>query len=86
MVRRRHVLAVVFGCMGPALWPAAPARADVTEEQREEAKHRFSQGSEKYLARRYSEALDDLRVSYRLVPSPNSGLLIASGPPAQGTM
>jgi hypothetical protein len=76
MVRPGHVLAVVIGCMGPALWPALPARAQ-TEEQREEAKRRFSQGSEKFLTRHYAEALEDLRASHRLVPSPNSGLLIA---------
>ena len=52
------------------------ARAE-TEEAREEAKRLFAQGSSAFLASRYAEALGDLRASYKLVPSPNSGLLIA---------
>jgi hypothetical protein len=48
-----------------------------TEDAREEAKRLFTQGSASFLAKRYPEALESLRLSYKLVPSPNSGLLIA---------
>jgi hypothetical protein len=50
---------------------------DVAQEQADEATRLFAKGSQQLLARRYAEALDSLRASYRLVPSPNSGLLIA---------
>ena len=42
-----------------------------------EARRYFSEGSAHYLAKHYAEALEALRISHRLVPSPNSGLLIA---------
>ena len=42
-----------------------------------EARRLFSLGSARYTAGRFEEALDLLRASYRLLPSPNSGLLIA---------
>jgi hypothetical protein len=42
-----------------------------------DARKLFTQGSELYLAHKYDEALDALRKSYELVPSPNSGLIIA---------
>ncbi|MDB4933505.1 MAG: hypothetical protein JWP87_477, partial [Labilithrix sp.] len=69
-------IAVALGCMAPVLAAPSAARAD-TEETREEAKRLFAQGSSEFLAKRYAEALEDLRASYKLVPSPNSGLLIA---------
>ena len=59
-----------------ALIPAK-AHADTDDATRDEAKRLFQQGSSELLAKRYPEALDDLRASYKLVPSPNSGLLIA---------
>jgi hypothetical protein len=60
----------------PLVLAPAVARAE-TEEAREEAKRLFARGSSAFLANRYAEALEDLRASYKLVPSPNSGLLIA---------
>ncbi len=47
------------------------------EDRRAEATREFARGSEQYVAKRYGLALDALRASYRLVPSPNSMLLIA---------
>jgi hypothetical protein len=41
------------------------------------AKKRFAEGSTLYLAGRYAEALEVLKTSYDLVPSPNSELVIA---------
>jgi hypothetical protein len=77
MLRNRPAaLLVVLGCVLPVVSAPRSARAD-TEESREEAKRLFAQGSSAYLAKRYGEALEDLRASYKLVPSPNSGLLIA---------
>jgi hypothetical protein len=70
------VLVLAFGCVIPVMAVSTPARAD-TEEAREEAKRLFAQGSSAFLAKRYADALEDLRASYKLVPSPNSGLLIA---------
>jgi hypothetical protein len=55
----------------------ATARADTEDATRDEARRLFQQGSAELLARRYAEALENLRASYKLVPSPNSGLLIA---------
>lgn len=43
----------------------------------EEAKRRYAEGQAKYLAGKYDEALAILLQSNALVPSPNSGLLIA---------
>ncbi len=75
---RLRVLVLLAGLVGSVPVLAAPrvARAQ-TEDAREEAKRLFSQGSSAFLAKRYSEALESLRVSYKLVASPNSGLLIA---------
>lgn len=53
------------------------ARADTEDAARDDAKRLFQQGSADLLAKRYPEALENLRASYKLVPSPNSGLLIA---------
>ena len=61
---------------GPVIAMPRVAHAQ-TEDAREEAKRLFTQGSAAFLGRRYTEALESLRVSYKLVPSPNSGLLIA---------
>lgn len=80
MLRTRSTaLLLVLGCVLPIVSAPNAARADTrdTEESREEAKRLFAQGSSEYLAKRYGEALEDLRASYKLVPSPNSGLLIA---------
>lgn len=71
-----RALAVFLGCLIPLSAAPLTARAD-TEETREEARRLFGQGSTAFLAKRYGEALDELRASYKLVPSPNSGLLIA---------
>lgn len=60
----------------PLVSASSPARAD-TEDPRDEAKRLFTAGSSELLVKHYAEALDDLRASYKLVPSPNSGLLIA---------
>jgi hypothetical protein len=62
--------------MAPASLVPTTAHAD-TEDTRDEAKRLFQRGSSELLAKHYVEALDDLRASYKLVPSPNSGLLIA---------
>lgn len=61
-------------CSSPVL--AAPP-PDATPQQVEEAKRRYSEGHAKFLAGRYDEALAILIQSNALVPSPNSGLLIA---------
>jgi hypothetical protein len=50
----------------------APDEAAVSE-----ARQLFLRGSDLFLARKFSDALDSLRASYNLVPSPNSGLVIA---------
>ncbi len=42
-----------------------------------EAKQLFLRGSDLFLAHKFADALDSLRASYNLVPSPNSGLVIA---------
>jgi hypothetical protein len=55
----------------------ATAHADPEDATRDDAKRLFQQGSADLLAKRYPEALESLRASYKLVPSPNSGLLIA---------
>jgi len=73
---RLRALVIVLGCAMPVFLAPAAARAD-TEDPRDDAKRLFSQGSAAFLARKYAEALVDLRASYKLVPSPNSGLLIA---------
>ncbi len=48
-----------------------------TESEANDASRLFAKGSQLFLARRYAEALDVLRASYRATPSPSSGLLIA---------
>jgi hypothetical protein len=70
------VVAAVAAGASPLLLTPRVAQAQ-TEEAREEARRLFSQGSSAFLAKRYTEALESLRGSYKLVPSPNSGLLIA---------
>jgi hypothetical protein len=76
--RLRVLVMVAAAAVGSAPVLAAPRVAYAqTEDAREEAKRLFAQGSAAFLAKRYSEALESLRVSYKLVPSPNSGLLIA---------
>jgi hypothetical protein len=72
-----RALVVVLGCCVPLLCAATPARAETEESRRDEAKTLFTRGSSAFLAKRYADALEDLRASYKLVPSPNSGLLIA---------
>ena len=75
-VKRRFPAAlVVLLALALALVPAV-AHADTEDATRDEAKRLFQQGSSELLAKRYPEALEDLRASYKLVPSPNSGLLI----------
>ena len=75
-LRMLVMLAGVLGGAVPVLTAPRVAHAQ-TEDDREEAKRLFSQGSTAFLAKRYTEALESLRVSYKLVASPNSGLLIA---------
>lgn len=74
------LLVAVAAALPVAMTPVT-ARAQSTSspqaEDAAEAKRLFSLGSSAFLARRYGEALEDLRASYKLVPSPNSGLLIA---------
>jgi hypothetical protein len=72
------LVALVALAAAPALvaFPTT-AHADTEDATRDEAKRLFQQGSSDLLAKRYAEALDNLRASYKLVPSPNSGLLIA---------
>jgi hypothetical protein len=56
----------------------AQAQPPVTEAKRlSEAKRLFAKGTEQYLAKHYGEALETLRSSYTLAPSPNSELVIA---------
>jgi hypothetical protein len=68
-------------CAIAALATASSARAEPPPQEagdaQAEAVRLFNVGSELFLARRYGQALDALRASYDLVPSPNSGLLIA---------
>lgn len=62
--------------MTPAVAHAQSSSATQAEDAAE-AKRLFGEGSAAFLAKRYAEALVGLRASYKLVPSPNSGLLIA---------
>ncbi len=61
----------------PAAARAQPNHGEEASANGAEAKKLFSRGSQLFLAKRYSEALVALRSSYNLVPSPNSGLLVA---------
>ena len=74
-----RMLVMLAGLLGGAVPVLATPRIAFaqSEDDREEAKRLFAQGSTAFLAKRYTEALESLRVSYRLVASPNSGLLIA---------
>jgi len=73
-----RALLLAFAIAVPASFVPTPARADTEDvRDREEAKRLFAQGSASFLARRYADALVELRASHKLVPSPNSGLLIA---------
>lgn len=72
------VLPRVLGAVaGLTLALAASSAAAQTEEQVAEARRRFAQGSTEFLSHKYPEALEDLKRSNKLVPSPNSALLIA---------
>jgi hypothetical protein len=73
-VRRALPFVLLLFLASPAL--AAPP-PDATPQQVDEAKRRYSEGHAKFLAGRYDEALAILVQSNALVPSPNSGLLIA---------
>jgi hypothetical protein len=57
--------------------PTAIAQDSTTSSAAIEAKKLFAQGSALFLAGRYDQALEVLRRSYDLVPSPNSKLVIA---------
>jgi hypothetical protein len=70
------IAAVAAAALAPALAFPRTAYAQ-SEDSREQARRLFGQGSSELVAKRYAEALEHLRVSYKLVPSPNSGLLIA---------
>jgi hypothetical protein len=64
----------VAGLIAPA---ASFAQALSDPEAVAKAKQLFAQGSALYLAGEYGKALDALTTSYRLLPSPNSELVIA---------
>src|SRR5215475_5968624 len=70
-MRRRALVSALLA------WMALSRATFAQEEPRDEARRLFSQGSSEYVAHRYADALEHLRASYKLVPSPNSGLLIA---------
>ena len=77
MPRRPRSKAIFAAALAAALAAAAgPARAE-EGAQVAEARTLFTRGSDLYLAKQYASALEALRASYRLVPSPNSGLLVA---------
>src|SRR5579859_2380761 len=59
-------------------WPAAStAQPPASDTRVNDAKKLFAKGTDLFLAKRYADALEALRASYKFVPSPNSGLLIA---------
>jgi hypothetical protein len=60
-----------------AVAPGAVAQNSTTASAAVEAKRLFAEGSALYLSARYEAALEALRSSYELVPSPNSQLVIA---------
>ncbi len=68
-------ISAALGVAMPSVAYAQGAQAD--EAKMDEAKQLFTKGSDLYLAKRFAEALEALQASYKLVPSPNSGLLIA---------
>ncbi len=71
-------IAAVLGVFLCAVAPSPARAADEAPEAGDaEARRLFGEGSRLYLAGRYDEALSALEASYKLVPSPNSGLLIA---------
>jgi hypothetical protein len=78
----RATAVVLLAFMPPALLtsPAAAApQPSGAPEQRDgaDAKTLFSRGAELFAQKRFAEALDVLEQSYRLLPSPNTNLLIA---------
>jgi hypothetical protein len=83
MVPGRHVgvwglwLVGVVAVSTPRAALAQVPPTPVGEASVNDAKDLFNRGSELFIARRYAEALDVMRASYKLVPSPNSGLMIA---------
>ncbi|MEO6418938.1 MAG: CDC27 family protein [Polyangiaceae bacterium] len=78
-VQRLRVSAFAVVCSASLVLPLPRAQAEPSHavDAAGDARRYFSEGSALYLAKRYAEALEALRSSYRLVPSPNSGLLIA---------
>jgi hypothetical protein len=68
-------------CFAALSAAAAPGHAQAPEQepsgQFAQATESFERGSKLFMDRRYAEALDVLRKSYSLYPSPNSLLLIA---------
>jgi hypothetical protein len=79
LVARRKRLCVVLVALlaSLAMSPRALAQGAPDASAVAEAKKQFAEGSALYLAGRYAEALEALRTSYDLVPSPNSELVIA---------
>jgi hypothetical protein len=74
-VRRASAFVLFFTLLSSPVLAAPPP--DASPQQVEEAKRRYAEGHAKFLAGRYEEALAILVQSNALVPSPNSGLLIA---------
>ena len=74
-MRRALAFVLSFSLLSSSASAAPPP--DASPQQIEEAKRRYSEGHAKFLAGRYEEALAILVQSNALVPSPNSGLLIA---------
>lgn len=70
------LVAAEAAVLAPRVARAADPAGEAASNEKE-ATRLFLKGSKLFVARRYAEALDDLRASYRLVPSPNSALLVA---------
>jgi hypothetical protein len=60
----------------PAPPPAPAAPAEPTPEQKKLARDKFLEGRKAFAAKDYTGALEALRASYAMVPSPNSHLMI----------
>jgi hypothetical protein len=73
---RLRVLAIALAVLVPTCFGPAVARAQI-DDVRDEARRLFAQGSADFVAGRFTAALESFRASHRLLPSPNSGLLIA---------
>lgn len=70
-------MAFVGSFLASSMATTATLAATPAEDVRDEAKRLFLQGSAAFSSHRYAEALEMLQASFKLVRSPNSGLLIA---------